>query len=427
MRNTQLDKNIARVVQVPGPVPPLFAEYAYYVVILYSIMAPAWGISVPLLGAGGMGLLAVYCVWRLKKTATQTYAPLALPLCCAASFIIVQMFIHDQSLMESSNREWVTWLLAITIIHSLLLRHGFLHRFALAAGAIGLLLLPYLDYKGLGAPVERAGLEQGVGLANPNQLAEWFGFCCVYFMVVAIETRRNIIRIASLVIASGCLFVVGLTVSRGTLMAIMIAVIIALRHLLKRGFLPALLLAVLGATIFLSGLFDQAIGLYTERGTEETGRLLVWPLIIDRFLNAPLIGVGIGEIDTYVPEAGHEITPHNAFLYVGLASGIFPLAFFITYWIKAARASYRLSRQTLQDAPFQLPLMIYAFIITFLSQGAFMASWAIVTLCNTMPRRMSRSIALRVASGEAAKSPRGTGKQLTYTAKHRLYTRSLKP
>src|SRR5262249_20680242 len=261
-----------------------------------------------------------------------------LPIGCAISFMMVQWVVYGQSLMAEINRGFVNWMIALIVVQSLFSREGFLHRFGTAALVNGLLLLPYMVFNyspSSVTDVQRVGLEHDVGWANPNQLAGWFGFCCVYWAIVSIETRRKIVRVAAASIATGCLFIVGLTVSRTALGAVAIAVIIAARHILKRGFLPVLLLVVPVFLIFSSGYFDQTIGFYEERGAEDSGRFAVWPLVIERFLDSPLIGVD--DVATYVPEMQKEITPHNSFLFVGLASGIIPLAFFVAYWIKAVK------------------------------------------------------------------------------------------
>lgn len=404
MLQSSLAGRNVRIVKVLASVSlPRLAENIYYALVAYAILAPAWGVSIPLLGAGGLAALAMYCILRLKKSGISIYKPIALPLGCAVSLVAVQVVIHDVSFMDPFNRQFVTWILALIIVQSLSLRQGFLHRFSLAALVIGACLLPFLNLDWGGA--ERTGLEQGVGFSNPNDLASWFGFCAVYFTVLAIESKRHLVRIASLPVVVGCLFLVGLTVSRGALVAIAIAIIVAFRRLLKRGFFPVLILAMLSSLLFLSGLFERSVGLYTERGTEETGRLLVWPLVIKRILESPLSGVGAGAIGTHIPGGDRPVTPHNSFLGVGLAAGIIPLAFFIAYWIKAMRGAYRLSRRGLQDAPFQLPLIIYAFTIASLSAGAYMYPWTLVTLCTAMsadvPRRVQRLIVSRFESHKA--------------------------
>lgn len=404
MAQSSLAGRNVRIVKVLASVsPPRLAENIYYALLAYVILADAWGVSIPLLGAGGIAALAMYCILRLKKSGISIYKPIVLPLGCAVSLVAVQVVIHDVSFNDPFIRQYLIWILALIIVQSLTLRQGFLHRFSLVALVIGACLLPYLNLDLSGD--ERAGLEQGVGFSNPNDLADWFGFCAVYFTVLAIESKRHIVRIASLPVVAGCLFLVGLTVSRGALVAIGIAIIVASRRLLKRGFFPVLILAMLSSLLFLSGLFERSVGLYTERGTEETGRLLVWPLVIERILASPLSGVGISAIGTYVPGGDVPVTPHNSFLGVGLASGIIPLAFFIAYWIKAMRGAYRLSRRGLQDAPFQLPLILYTFVTAFLSNGAFLFPWAMVTLCTAMsadvPRRVHRLIVSRFENHQA--------------------------
>src|SRR5262249_13069479 len=159
---------------------------------------------------------------------------------------------------------------------------------------------------------------------NPNDLGAWFGFCAVYFTILGIETRRQWIRAVAFVLAGACTFVVGLTVSRAPLLAAAICVVFAFRRVLKRGFIPVLSLVIVAWIAYGAGVFDRATSLYQERGLEETGRFLVWPLAIERFLRVPLTGVGASHIDTFVPEKGIAVSPHNSFLFIALASGVVP-------------------------------------------------------------------------------------------------------
>jgi O-antigen ligase len=226
-------------------------------------------------------------------------------------------------------------------------------------------------------------------LANVNGLAGWFGFCAVYFIIVAIETKRTVVRVVSGLLAVGCLYVVGITVSRGALLAIAVATIVALRRLLKRGFLPVLCLAMLGFIIYASGVFDQAGAYYAARGMQETGRLVVWPLVLERFLNSPLVGVGASHIVTYV--SGHEISPHNSLLFIALASGIIPLVFFVTYWWRVMQSALRASTKRTGDAPFCLPLVIYAFLQSLMT-NQLVEPWLVVTLAVAMAAGTSHHV-----------------------------------
>ena len=47
---------------------------------------------------------------------------------------------------------------------------------------------------------------------------------------------------------------------------------------------------------------------YTVRATEESGRFLVWPLVIERFLQAPFIGVGVSDMYTYIQPKSRDHT-----------------------------------------------------------------------------------------------------------------------
>ena len=63
----------------------------------------------------------------------------------------------------------------------------------------------------------------------------------------------------------GCLYIVGLTVSRGALLATAIGITIALRRLLRRGFIPLLVFIILSGIAYTFGVFDRMIILnYTD-------------------------------------------------------------------------------------------------------------------------------------------------------------------
>ena len=361
--------------------PPRFVEYGFYFWLFYNIFSEIIGISISMLGFGIVAMLAVYCVARLGPRAVTVYKPLRLPLAFGASFLAIQVIVHDQPLMGGDLRAFVPWILTLVLVYSLSLRKGFQHRFAWAALAVGVCLLPYLDIRGEGS-VERVGLEAGVGLGNPNDLAAWFGFLALYFAILGLNTQRHFVRIVSYAIAIGTLFVVALTVSRSPILAVGIALVIASRNLLKRGFIPLLILSFSIWGVYESRVFDKYIAEYVERGTEETGRLVVWPLVINRIIDSPLIGVGLPKIETDVPGRVKPVTPHNNFLSIALASGIVPLFFFIGYWWSAAQGSFSSSISGDQRAgsPFQLPLIVYAFLQAQVLDLSFMLPWLIVTL-----------------------------------------------
>jgi len=362
--------------------PSQLLEFGYYLSFFYTVMSSALGLSVGLLGAAFLAVLAGLCFMSVRATARVVYSPLVYPLGCAICYLLIQILVHGESILSNESRSFVTWMLALVILQSLALRPGFLHRFAIALFLIGLCMLPYLEV--FGSDEGRFRLDPSVGFSNANDLAAFFGFCCLYFIIAGIEARTVRTRVAYWVAAVGCLYVVGLTVSRGTLFAVAVAAVVAGRRLLKRGFFPILVLVLVGWLVYLSGLFDQAVASYQGRLATETGRLRVWPAAFERMWDSPWSGVGISNVATPVPDHLLPITPHNGFLHLGLSSGLITLLLFAAYWWQSGRGALSKARQSSRDAPFYVPLWLYAFLINFQLGVAFLAPWLIAILAIAM-------------------------------------------
>jgi O-antigen ligase len=125
-------------------------------------------------------------------------------------------------------------------------------------------------------------------------------------------------------------------------------------------------------------LLDQIISNYEQRGTEETGRALVWPLATKRFLESPIFGVGVSKIATWIPEATISIPPHNSFLFFPLSSGIVPAALYIAFWIRAVRRSFS-DVGASEYSPFRTPLLLFV-LVAFIFGDINVAPWAVVSL-----------------------------------------------
>ena len=266
----------------------------------------------------------------------------------------------------------------MVVVHALCRREGFLVRFALVTALIGLAILPFLDFIEGRAELDRSA---GVGgLSNSNALAEWFGFCCICFVVVGIETKRNLVRASFWLMSTGCLLMVGLTVSRGTLLSVAVALTIACRRVLRRGLVPLLVLLLTAWIAFAVGLFDDVVVSYETRGIEDTGRFLVWPIAIMRWMEAPFTGVGAANVATFVASKAKFITPHNSFIFIGLAAGIVPFVFFLMYWMQVLRGAMKWREGRSLDGPFVLPLVSFAFLTAQFGGLTFMTPWMVVTL-----------------------------------------------
>ena len=357
------------VIYSPAQTVPAAVEYGYYLYVVNAVFGSLWGFSLPLMGGGAIAALCFFCIWRLKSDLTKLLAPLKLLIACLISFLVIQIAVYGESITDSTGRGFIVTILHLILIRCLLLRPGFGHRLALVLFFVGLVVLPFIGFK---SGLERAYVEEEVAgnFTNANGLAEWFGFCALYLGVLGLESKRSVVRIVVWSAALLCFFVVGLTVSRGALAAIAIGFIVASRRLLKRGFLPLLVLVILAWVITESGLFANIYSLYLERGAEDTGRLGIWSEALKMFFSSPLVGFGIDNSGIYLPGNFKPLTTHNTFLFFAVASGIVPLLLFVLFWIVALKRSLRDIDQ--QDyGAFRAPLLMYVLVISFVGDLSF--------------------------------------------------------
>lgn len=361
-------------------IPSSKLEWGFYAAIVYSLTADVWGISIPMF-AGALTLaIAALCIWELRTFAKAAYTPIWLLLACAITYILVQVVVHEESIRSESIRPFIVWSLQLMVVHSLCLRPGFSRRYPLVLFCVAALSLPYLAYN-MGN-VERAHVERdlglGGGLTSVNGLGEWFGFFAIYFAIYGLETNRFTHRLAAWGTMVGCLLVVGLTVSRGSMFGAALGIVIAFRSLLKRGFIPLLLLLTMTGIVYESGLFDQAFIGYEERAMQESGRERIWPAVIIRILESPVFGVGESEVATQMSAARFD-QPHNTFLYIALSAGAIPAALLMVFFIQAGR-KFVMQTKTQRDAFFQVPYLVFTFVVLMLGDLGFMAPWALLTL-----------------------------------------------
>ncbi|MCB9775563.1 MAG: O-antigen ligase family protein [Nitrospiraceae bacterium] len=366
-------------------VTPWYVEYGFYASLVYGLMGPILGLEIDRLGIVILALLACFCFLSIGERPVDFFKALILPIGLGLSFLIIQMMFHGISVQHDYVKMFIPWILTLIVVQALSFRRGFLHRFVFFALLMGGLMLLFIDIKEYGTEgITRLAVEKGAGLSNSNALADWFGFCAVYMYMYGVVAERQEIRLISWILATGCLLVVTLTVSRGALLAIIIAIVLGSREILKRGFLPLLILFLLVWIAYGVGLFDQAITFYTMRATEESGRFLVWPRAFESFMNSPFRGVGVDDVYVFVPEKAKVVTPHNGFLFIAMASGIIPLLFYMAYWMQAGWAALCAPIGKIKTASFYLPLVAYAFLICLASNSAFMNSWVVVTLAAAM-------------------------------------------
>jgi hypothetical protein len=355
--------------------PPSWAEYTFYFTVFYSLISSYLGIEIPLVAAGITVALAGFCWKEMGPLAKQILAPIKLLLACIVSYIVVLIAFHGTSPMDENVRTFILWFCSMIVVQSLLLRQGFLLRCTVFLFLIALITVPNLRFGRDVVDRASVAIPLAGNLTNANGLAGWFGFCVVVFAINGFETKRTMVRMSYWALATGSLLIVGLTVSRGALLGVAFALVIGFRRLLKSGFIPVLICLIFVGTLVATGLFDKAVSNYEERGTEETGRGKIWPAVLGRISESPLVGVDVSDIFTFID--GRPTAPHNSFLFVGLTSGVFPLGLWIAFWIQAARSSVRLERSIY--AAYRIPLLIYA-LSAFIFGDITTAPWALLSL-----------------------------------------------
>lgn len=372
-------------------VPPWFIEYGFYASIVYGIIGPFVGLQIDRLGIVFLAGLAFLCFLGYRERALDFFKLLVFPIGLGISYILIQYMYHGLSILNVEYvKAFLPWMFTLIVVQALSFRPGFLHRYAKLALILGVFFLPFLRVQEYGEDMTRAALKGGFGiLSGANGLAEWFGFCVVYFFVFGVVSQRQKIRLVSWIIATGCLFIVTLTVSRGALIASVVGIVLASREFLKRGFLPIMLLVMLVGIAYGTGVFDQAISFYTMRAVEESGRGFVWPRAFELFLTSPLTGVGASNVKIFVPGVASIMTPHNTFLFLAVAGGVVPLIFYMAYWIQAIMAAALKPRNGLADpSAFALPLVIFSLLNCLLGNLTFMNPYVIVSVATALVSHM---------------------------------------
>jgi O-antigen ligase len=358
--------------------PSYLLELAYLGLLFYANLAPAFGVAIPLAGAGGLAVLVVLCLLHFGSNIVRALRPIKFALGCAFSIILLQLLVFHESPGHGWIRFFVTWTLSLLVIQSLSYRKGFFHRFALVAFFVGCVSLPFIKVYVSTGEMMRIGGDEGVALGNPNYFGMWFGFCAIYFLVTGLEAKNYIIRSASWAAGILCLFLMALTVSRGPLLGVAIAMVFAFEKVLKRSFLPVLGFLCFAWLILVSGVFDELIGYYMHRGAEESGRSRLWAWAIAGIKESWGLGVGLSNAFFVFEGDKGAAGPHNSVLFIWLSSGFLPLACYIVYLVQAGKGGLRARKQQSFDSPYVLPLVSFALLELMVLDAVFMSPWHMV-------------------------------------------------
>jgi len=361
-----------------GSYPPAFLEYAWYLSLFYTMLGSAWGIVIPAVGGALWVIVAASCFLSVSRQGLWVYRPVALALSTGILLIAIQLVFHQESQRALGEGIFIVgWLALLIIVQTLSLRPGFLQRFALVGLAIGFACVPYISMSDAGGIARAKAV--GTGISNGNALGMWFGFCTVYFLFWGFQCQKPILRVISWIVAVGCLYIVALTVSRAPVLAIAVACVIGFRSSLKRSFVPLLSFVLLIGLIYVSGIFDTEIGYYLARGAEKTGRETLFSRGLERVIDSPWIGVGLGEIAMYSQRGNRYFNPHNGLLHIALGGGIGPLICYLGYLIRVIGGAFQIMRRVhVGEAALLPPLVAYALFEIMMLDVVFMSPWTVV-------------------------------------------------
>jgi hypothetical protein len=346
-------------------------EYVFYFAVVYSVMAPALGLEIPVLA--GLLIFAVwfFCLFRVQSTIKEVFSPIALLIGCAISFVFVQVAIHGESIMDADIRAFITWIMGLMIVQALVLRPGFSIRFPIVLFLIGAVTLPFIGFNPGDVDMARVEISVQGGLTHPAGFAEWFGFSAIFFAIFGIEAKRPDFKIGAWGVMVICLFLVTLSVERGPLFETALGLILAFRKSLKRVFMPLFIVTFIVGILSFTGLFERAISSYSERGLEDSGREILWPAAIERISDAPFFGEG--KSNALIPLSVTKLSPpHNSFLYLGLSSGMIPLLLFAAFWLRLVSRTL-FHRSVSATDPFPLPYLAFIFPSLMLGDTGFMS------------------------------------------------------
>src|SRR5438034_9929413 len=97
-------------------IPTRGVEYAYYLSLLFSALAPALGLEIPFVAGGMILIVSAICIRQVRSSAKVVYSPIGFLLACAMSFLFIQIAVHGESIMGGTVRVFIIWILQLIII-----------------------------------------------------------------------------------------------------------------------------------------------------------------------------------------------------------------------------------------------------------------------------------------------------------------------
>jgi O-antigen ligase len=357
-------------------------ELATYIYLFYAIFAVQLGISINLLGIGILSSCAILALFLM----ISDYRPiLILILICLTSglFLVIQMEVFQVAWDQGGVKALLTWVLLSVVFYAQIHRPGFLKRLGIVMLIISVLLMPSIILEKARVPGEivRAKAVEGTSLNNANALGALLGFTALVFWLWGFRQARMVRRWGLWGISVIIFLLMGLTVSRGALLAVLIGLVLSFRGVSLRHRISAMvMLTILSYVVLFIPFIAQLVGDFQARALEETGRFLIWPAAWEQIVQSPWLGHG-AEHEIYLPSLGVYRSAHNPFLYLWVSSGILPVIFLAILWVCALRKANRWDPKIDKAGIDPLPLLGYAITMSMSSNFHFVSVWAVVAVC----------------------------------------------
>lgn len=348
-------------------------EFFFFFYLIYSNVSTPLGLYIPYVAGVMLPVIAVMSLVSINWK-RSTIIPMVLVASVAVTFLGVQMLVFETPLSYPYMRSFFDWVISAIVILSLCEQKGFINRLATVMFLIALLLLPFVS--SVSDIVERQTVETGTSLENANTWAAWLGFCALVFWLWGWRQKKIYKKVILWILTFAAAIFMMKTVSRGALLALLVGILFGFRGIPRKKWVLVLILLVL--FIFLIDLRSpELFSNYLSRLTEESGRLIVWPIGINAISKNPFMGYGLFKI---VGRIIVPITPHNGILFIWLASGILPSIIFIALWAASIIRSLK-ANWLVASSIDPLPLIIYSFLLMNMSNVShYMSFWSLATI-----------------------------------------------
>jgi O-antigen ligase len=382
--STNLNRHVRSTIK--GKLLAVF-EILFFCYLFYTHISGVIDIYVPgLAGAWLLSLAVISLFYSLLNHDNHKKTALILVGIFTLIFMLVQFYFGVSFLVIKSHFVWVAY---IVIIYPQIYRPNFIKHLVIVLTSIILILLPFITFIDSG-DVARAYIF-GTGIDNANVVGTWIGFCALFYWLwggTANSWKSKFLLYSLAILLLGYMLQ---TVSRGSLVGLLIAIAISFRQDKIRVVVVKLVLLLSAYFILLNiPLVANTIVGYQTRMFVDTGRFEVWPSALEMIKNQPWLGYGANHVLIFVFH--RYLLPHNVFLYMLVAGGIISTVPFVILWLNTLIASFWPKQIIKIRGIDPLPLTVFV-LIQFMSYDvAYISIFSALVICYSLSQKSHKRI-----------------------------------